>query len=40
MGIQELSDSFEEMKELNSLSLEENQLQNVNPIKLPLSLKP
>ena len=39
MGIQELSDSFEEMKELNSLSLEENQLQNVNPIKLPLSLK-
>lgn len=39
MGIQELSDSFEEMKELNSLSLEENQLQNVNPIKLLLSLK-
>ena len=37
MGIQQLSDSFENLENLRKLSLKGNQLRKVNPVKLPMS---
>ena len=37
MGIQKLSDSFENLENLRRLSLEGNQLRKVDPVKLPVS---
>ena len=38
MGIQKLPDSFENLENLRSLSLFENQLRKVNSLKLPVSI--